>query len=84
MNKSAITALCTVALALGSGMSSNAQANSLYPPYACTAENQGAIYEYVSPHRPGQAYRLIRWECSGEWYVINNMYCYAEGYCIEL
>jgi hypothetical protein len=73
-------------LAFGMAMSAPAQAIG-FPPYACTAANQGEIYELQEgPYRYGQAYRITRWECSdNQWFLFSIQLCdyYGSG-CIEL
>lgn len=86
MNKSAILCISTAALALGLGMTPQAYAEG-GPPYACTAETQGAIYyDQTGPFQYGGPYRIDQWECwNSQWYRTEVFLCDYYGYgCIQM
>ncbi len=86
MNKIAIIGTALLTLGLGMGMSGNAQAYAA-PPIACTGANEGSLYfTQIGPFRPGQAYKIIQWECySNQWFITEQFYCdyYGAG-CIQM
>ncbi len=86
MNKMAILGTTLLALGLGLGMSSNAYAYG-YPPYACTAQTEGAIYyEQIGPYQYGGSYQINQWECwNSQWYRTEVFVCdyYGQG-CIQM